>query len=226
MTSPHIPAWIEDVTAELSTRFEAEAVFLVGSRARDDDATAGAFELLVLVDNQSVESRGRSVDSRWESLDGFAGPVAFLRVSLAELLAGAYAGGTRWRDLVNEAHALHDPLGYAARILGQREQLPAPPIGMLFESALRSAGDVDELAQRDSLAAKLVVTSVAYEVAAAAAQVLGNATTSTAVSASLRSLGPGPLRAYNEVLAELTGDSLRRLIDVLKASLDLRGFTS
>lgn len=225
MTAPHIPSWLEDVTAELAARYEAEAIFLAGSRARGLEAPVLPFELLVLVDNDSSEQRGMGIDARWESLEGFAGPVRYLRAALAELLAGAYAGGPRWRDLVVEAYALHDPLNYAETIARRREQLPALRLASVLQSALRSADEAEAVAGRDPLASRAMTASAVADVAAVVAQTLGHGSEPAGIAASLRELGPGAQRAYSEAFTGEPAETLRRLVNVLESSLSLRGFT-
>ncbi len=225
MTSPHIPSWVEDVTAELAARYEAEAIFLAGSRARGLEAPVLPFELLVLVDNDNSEQRGMGIDARWESLEGFAGPVRYLRAALAELLAGAYAGGPRWRDLVVEAYALHDPLNYAETIARRRAQLPEPLLAGVLQAALRSADEAEAVAGRDPLASRAMTASAVGDITSATAQTLGHASDPPGIAAALRELGPGAQRAYSEAFTGEPAETLRRLVNVLESSLALRGFT-
>src|SRR5690606_10796724 len=103
--------------------------FLVGAQARGQETPATDFEILVIVDNERAPERGLAPRYRWESLDGFPGPVRYLRASLAELMAGAYGVNPRWLDLLAAAHPLHDPLDYRRRLDAQRSaaRTPASP---------------------------------------------------------------------------------------------------
>ncbi len=116
MTVAHLPGWLADATELLSARYEAEAVLLGGSQARGDATPASDFDLLVLVDEERNTRQGWPMELRFEQLEGYPRPVDFVVASLAEVMAGLFAGHAGWTRFASAIHPVHDPFHMAPRI--------------------------------------------------------------------------------------------------------------
>lgn len=158
MPTPHIPAWLGDAASVPLSTFEAEAVALVGAHARGAGGPADAYQLLVVVDDEHIERLGWPLATRWEALDAFPGPVAYLRATMAEVMAAIYCGHPEWALILDEITPLHDPLGIIARISSRLEvQAPVPGSARL-EQAQKLA---DEAGTALATSAGLSATAVA-----------------------------------------------------------------
>ncbi|MDZ7729500.1 MAG: nucleotidyltransferase domain-containing protein [Dehalococcoidia bacterium] len=224
MAEPHVPGWLEDAVNAIVARHEAEAVFLVGSQARGHATPASDYDLLVLVDNASVARRGVPPRFRWQTLDGYPAPAKFLLSSVAELMAGLYSAGSEWRDLAESAHPLHDPPGYAPRITAQLTAGGSVTATDVLDRARGALSRARTAAQSDGELAALVTVRAADDLAAWAATQAGrSALQPEAAILGLRALGPGPERAFRELLGEPSVTALERLIGAIEASLRARG---
>lgn len=227
MPAPHIPAWLEDVTANLVATHESEAVLLVGSHARGTATPASGYDLLVIVDNDRVPERGIAPRYRWEQLDGFAAPVFYLRTSLAELMAGGYAASEPWVDLLHDTHVLHDPTGMRARIDAQRSAARTPGAESALAVARHDAGEALRLHSAGAtVAAHLAAVRVADALGSwIAREAERSPLVARDVAGAVAQLSPGAARAFDEVLhasdAELRMAALERFIDAVEASLRL-----
>lgn len=115
--SAHLPSWLADVSQVLAARYEAEAILLAGSQARGDATPSSDYDLLVLVDEERNTRQGWPLELRFESFEGYPRPVEFVLASLAEVMAGLFAGHTGWQSIGSTLYPLLDPFQLAPRIV-------------------------------------------------------------------------------------------------------------
>lgn len=115
--SAHLPSWLADVTQILAARYDAEAVLLAGSQARGDARPASDYDLLVLVDEEHNTRQGWPLELRFEQFEGYPRPVEFVLASLAEVMAGLFAGHPGWQAISTTLYPLFDPLHFTPRIV-------------------------------------------------------------------------------------------------------------
>jgi hypothetical protein len=228
VTQPHVPGWLEDAVAHLVAVYEAEAVFLLAAPDATHAPPSPEQRLAVLVDNEAAPGRGLPPLYRWEPLEGYPGPVRFIRATLAELMAGAYGGGSAWGDLLQAAWPLHDPLGYERRMLAQRESMRIAPLETAVGAARNAVEEAKQaIAAGNAGVAHLLALRAGDELATWLARREGlPGMDAHAVVSSAGHLSPGVARAFAELLeaadSETRVEALGRFADAVDATLRLR----
>ncbi len=225
MVTAHIPAWLGDAASVLLADYSAEAIALVGAQARGTATPADPYSLLIIVDDEHIEQIGWPLEPRWQSLEGFARPVRYLRATMAEVMAALYCGHPAWVLLLPGISALHDPHGIVARIIARQEVVPAGFAALQLTHARTVADAGDGLAESAPgiAAATVARTHLALLDLVRRTGGLGDASDAD-VASYLERTAPEAHLALDQVILSGSVSSrvvaLRRLIDGLE---NLRG---
>jgi hypothetical protein len=220
---PHAPAWLEDVTSALVSRFDAEAVLLVGSQARGTARSESDYNLLVLVDE--APDAGAPLAHRLEAMPGFQKPVAYIRATLAEVMAGLFTGHPGWEALAVDVHPLHDPLGAAARM---RDRLRTNAPGRFDRAAAIARESAEKVINAASLGRTLEAQLALVEAVSTLAREAGRAVdpgeaTPARLADVLQGLSATGARALRSALSapdpSAGADSLVKAADLLQAAI-------